>query len=613
VLARAGGAPGPSRAAGPRQVAALLWSASPALAVATAVWMAASALLPAFVVVALGRVVAAVPPVIKSGLASGAGHRLVGALAVAALVYGLSLVLGPVEDAIGTAAKARITGDLQARLMTAVAGPVGVGHLEDPDVVDRVARAEGSLTGYFPGDAPVTWASITATRLSGIVACALVSVYIAWLGPLLLVLWLLARRLVLAPVLRQASDLRRETTNMRRAWYMAGVGSKARDAKEMRVFGLTGFVSDRFRGHYDQAIGVATRGLRDVHVRAALGLLVALAAYITALVAIGLEGRAGHLGLGALATLLPMVVVTMSAGSVSYDDITFAWTVAGLPDIERLEMDLTPAAPAPAAEGSAEGLPSRALRFEGVHFAYPGAPRPVLAGVDLEIPAGTSLALVGQNGAGKSTLVSLLGRQRDATAGRITVDGVDVCDLSAAAWQRQIAIVPQSPVRYPFSAYESVALGAIEHQADRDGVERAAQAAGFLEVVDTLPRGWGTLLARELPGGVDLSGGQWQRLALARALFATYHGARVLVLDEPTAALDIPGEARFYAHFLEITHGLTTVLISHRFATVRQAARIAVLDQGRIAEYGSHQELVAAGGLYARMYALQASRFRGAR
>jgi ATP-binding cassette subfamily B protein len=224
---------------------------------------------------------------------------------------------------------------------------------------------------------------------------------------------------------------------------------------------------------------------------------------------------------------------------------------------------------------------------------------------------GTSTAIVGINGAGKSTLVSLLSRLRDPTSGRITVDGVDIADLEPVGWQRSVAIMPQDPVRYPFTAYDNVALGAVEHAADRAGIDECARRAGFDEVVARLPHGWDTVLTRELPDGVDLSGGQWQRLALARALFATRHGARLLVLDEPTAALDVRSEAQFYQRFLEITSDLTTVVISHRFATVRRADRIAVLDGGRITELGTHDELLDLGGAYAGAYRVQAARFGG--
>jgi ATP-binding cassette, subfamily B, bacterial len=337
-----------------------------------------------------------------------------------------------------------------------------------------------------------------------------------------------------------------------------------------------------------------------------------LAGYGTALGILASEAHDGTIGLRSLATVLPMLAVTMTAGNVSFDDITLTWTLAGLPDVARLEEGLTRSATTLVGTEPVGGRPKTAVRFENVSFRYPAGTTGVLDGLDLELTAGTSTAIVGVNGAGKSTLVSLLSRLRDPTSGRITVDGVDVRELDPAAWQRTVALMPQDPARYPFTAYDNIAFGAIEHRDDRDGVERAAERSGFADVVATLPDGWQSVLSRELPGGVELSGGQWQRLALARALFATQHGARLLVLDEPTAALDIRSEARFYKGFFDITHGLTTVVISHRFGTVRRADVICVLDGGRITERGSHDELLAGGGTYARMYRLQAGRFGAA-
>jgi ATP-binding cassette subfamily B protein len=572
-------------------------------------WVVASAVMPAVVVGALGVVVGLLPGAVRDGLSSGAGHRLVLSLVVAAVIYAFSLVLDPVGRALGTAAKARITGDLQGRLLASVSEPVGVSHLEDADVLDRLARAEGTLTGFFPGDAPVTWVGLLAARVSGVIGCAVVAFYVWWLGVLLLVMWLGVRRFVLRAVVRQATELRGQTVVMRRAWYFIGLGSKARDAKEVRVFGLAGFVADRFREEYRNAIRSGSGGLLDLHRRAGSSFAVVVAGYAVALAVIADDARTHAISIGALAVLLPMLSVTMSAGSISADDITLAWTLAGLPDVDRLESELDRGRGELAGSRDPAGMPRESVRLEAVRFRYPTGTTDVLGGVDLELPAGLSTAIVGVNGAGKSTLVSLLSRLRDPTGGRITVDGVDVRELDAAGWQRAVAIMPQVPARYPVSAYDNVAFGALEHRGDRDGVEESARTSGFLDVVATLPNGWDTVLARELPGGVDLSGGQWQRLALARALFATRHGARLLVLDEPTAALDVRGEARFYSRFLDITRELTTVIISHRFATVRRADVICVLDDGRITERGSHDELVAAGGTYARMYEMQAVRF----
>jgi ATP-binding cassette subfamily B protein len=598
----------PKDKASPRQLWSLLWSASRPISLTVVAWVAANALTPAAVVASLGVVVGEVPGAVKGGILSEAGEGLIVSLIVAALIYGFSLILDPIGTALGTAAKSRITARLQSRLLVAVSGPVGIDHLEDPLVLDKLSRAEGSLTGYFPGDAPVTWAGSLASRIAGVVGCVVISLYIWWLGQLLLVMWLLVRRFMLGGIVKQATEMRGQTATLRRAWYLAGVGIKARDAKEVRVFGLPNFITERFRSSYTETIHAGSENLQGIHRRAAIGFTVVLASYGLALSAIAVDAVTHTIDLRTMAILLPMLTVTMSAGSVSFDDITLTWSLSAIPDLGSLERDLAPRA-------ELGGLvvlsdrPERSVTLEDVRFSYPATAVEVLSGVDLELEVGTSTAIVGVNGAGKSTLISLLSRLHDPSAGRILVDGIDVKSIDPVEWQRTIAVMPQSPARFPVSAYDNIAYGSIEDRDDGAGVEEVARLSGFAEVVETLPDGWNTVLARELPGGVDLSGGQWQRLALARALFATRHGARLLVLDEPTAALDVRSEARFYERFLSITAGITTVVISHRFATVRRADCICVLDGGRITERGSHDELVESGGTYARMYEVQAKQF----
>jgi ATP-binding cassette subfamily B protein len=248
--------------------------------------------------------------------------------------------------------------------------------------------------------------------------------------------------------------------------------------------------------------------------------------------------------------------------------------------------------------------PRSAISFEKVSFSYPGRDRSVLRDLDLEFPAGTSTAIVGLNGAGKTTLVKLLSGLYEPTAGRITVDGTPLSEVDTRSWQRRLAVIFQDYVRYELDAAANIGLGT-----PPEALDDAIRRAGADEVIAKLPDGPATVLSSRYSGGVDLSGGQWQRIALARALYAVQTGASVLVLDEPTAQLDVRAEVAFFDRFLELTRGLTTVIISHRFSTVRRADRIVVLDGGQVSEQGRHDDLMAAGGRYAELFDLQARRF----
>jgi len=249
---------------------------------------------------------------------------------------------------------------------------------------------------------------------------------------------------------------------------------------------------------------------------------------------------------------------------------------------------------------SAAGMPGREIRFRAVSFAYPTSAAPVLTGLDLTIPAGSSLAIVGQNGAGKTTIARLLCRLHDPDGGVIEVDGVDLRALELDAWRSRVAAVFQDFIRFELPLRENVAPGG----APDDAVRAALAQAGASTLADL-----DTVLARGYPGGTELSGGQWQRIALARALCAVRLGAGLVLLDEPTAQLDVRGEAEIFDRILAATRQVTTILISHRFSTVRHADRICVLEHGRVVELGSHEELMAAGGRYRTMFELQASRF----
>jgi ABC-type multidrug transport system fused ATPase/permease subunit len=267
----------------------------------------------------------------------------------------------------------------------------------------------------------------------------------------------------------------------------------------------------------------------------------------------------------------------------------------------RLKAAMGPAGALSPGHLPADGMPAREVRFRDVTFAYPiAAGSPVLDRFDLTIPAGSSLAIVGQNGAGKTTLAKLLCRLYDPQAGAIEIDGVDLRELDIDAWRSRVTAVFQDFIRFELPMRDNVAPGG----AADDVVRRALDAAGAGELASL-----DTILAKGYPGGTDLSGGQWQRVALARALAAVEVGAGIVLLDEPTAQLDVRGEAEIFERILAATRQCTTILISHRFSTVRHADRICVLEQGHVVELGTHAELMALGGRYRTMFDLQAQRF----
>jgi ATP-binding cassette subfamily B protein len=409
----------------------------------------------------------------------------------------------------------------------------------------------------------------------------------------------------------QSTRARQAGPALRRSWYLLGLAWRPPAAKEMRVFGLGEWTAERHREEWLAGMEPTWVELRKLSRGVWLAGGLVLAMYALAAGTLGWAADHHEISLRTLATMLPMLPASLQVGSITLADFSLAQMLASVPDLDALSTGLRararPHDPSLRLLGAA-GLPRRCVRFETVSFAYPGRAEPVLAELELELRFGESLGLVGVNGAGKTTLVTLLAGMREPTHGRITVDDVALDEVNVREWQRQVAVVYQDFARFPFSAAENIGLFA-DGPPDPARLARAAERAGAAEVIEGLPRGFQTILSPQYEGGVGLSGGQWQRIALARALYAVEGGARVLVLDEPTAQLDVRAEAEFYERFLELTSGVTSIVISHRFGSVRRANRIAVLDGGRIAELGSHDELLAAGGRYAEMFSLQAERF----
>ena len=538
------------------------------------------------------------------------GHSVTAPLVVLFAAFVTGRLIDPARELLGETLWRQTDEWLSRRLMRAMSAPRGIAHLESPELRDQLAQTEGLVTGVTPGEAGWWLGPVALLWVQGAASLAIVAVYRWWLALALAAAYALAYRVSRRHWHDVTLVLMGRTPRLRRSYYVRTLALTPEAAKETRVFGLADWLVDRYRQGWLAEMRDIWRTRREGWLASATAAVLAGA---VELAAIALVVRSAHMGSVSVATALVVAQAVLGAGVITrYDDGNWYLSELGnvLVRMERVEAaDSAPGGLRPGGSRPADGLPRAGIRFENVSFSYPGSGERVFDGFDLEIAAGQSLAIVGGNGAGKTTLIKLLTRLYDPDGGTITVDAVDLRELDPDGWHRRVGCVFQDYVRFEASAYDNVAFGNLSRRAHRDRVLDAARLAGANSAVERLPDGWTTVLTREVSGGADLSGGEWQRLALARALFAVRTGAGLLILDEPTASLDVRGEAQVYARFLELTRGVTTIVVSHRFSTVRRADRIVVVEHGRVLEDGSHEELLAAGGRYATMYHLQASKF----
>jgi ATP-binding cassette subfamily B protein len=434
--------------------------------------------------------------------------------------------------------------------------------------------------------------------VAGLASAAVLAAY-AWWAPLVLSgAWLSTHWLLKESAVWRDRNTDQVRSAQRDADYAYRLAVDPPAAKELRMFGLAGWTIDRFldrRTTLHRLQYEATK-LRERSVLSSV--VIVGAANLAVFWSLAAAAQDGRIDLGQTVTFAQAAV---GASLIAFGGLNWALDGASAPvaATARLKPAMGPAGALTPGSVPAGGLPAREIRFRDVTFAYPAAPDvPVLADFDLTIPAGTSLAIVGQNGAGKTTLAKLLCRLYDPQSGAIEIDGVDLRQLDLDSWRERITAVFQDFIRFELPLRDNVA------GAPDDAVLAALTRAGAGELAAL-----DTPLAKGYPGGTDLSGGQWQRVALARALCAVELGAGVVLLDEPTAQLDVRGEAEIFERVLAATRHCTTILISHRFSTVRQADRICVLEHGRVVELGTHEELMAARGRYCTMFELQAERF----
>jgi ATP-binding cassette, subfamily B, bacterial len=529
------------------------------------------------------------------------GSGVAAALSVVGVVFIVMNGLGPLHEALSADLGQRTGTWLHDRLLEACIRPAGLAHLEQPDLADQLERVRTFDLGVEGPSLQAATPRIGSgfAELGGGAAQALIlASYAWWAGLLLAAAWLSTHFL-----LRDTAGWRVWYSDPvvkagRRAQYFYRLAVDSPASKEVRVFGLARWAVDLVAGGRRQVIDIILEAqrLREGPVR--WGLLVVAVANAVVFWRLAADAGSGHLQLTGLVIYAQAAI---GASALAFGD--FDWWFRGVTEPIPQLLDLAPrmaaAGAMPAGANSADGHPSKEIRLEKVSFGY-GMARPVLDGLDLVIPAGASLAIVGPNGAGKTTLAKLLCRLYDPTAGAILVDGTDLRDFELDSWRSRLAAVFQDFIRYELPLRDNVAPGG----APEVEVRQALAGAGATALAEP-----DTVLTRSYEGGIELSGGQWQRVALARALCSVQLGAGLIILDEPTAQLDVRGEAEIFERILEATRGRTTVLISHRFSTVRHADRICVLEGGRVVEMGSHDELMRKRGRYHRMFELQASRF----
>jgi len=544
---------------------------------------------------------------IATGALVGAAQNrdsMIAPLAIVGASFVLLQILTPVHQAISANLGDRTAAWLYDRLTEACVRPPGMGHLEDPALTSDLTVARDfdlGMTGPPLSFSMDFIAGGLVEMIGGLAAASLLFAY-AWWAPLVLAgAWLSTQWLLRESGVWWDRNTPEVRAAQRDAEYTYRLAVDPGPAKELRLFGLVGWTIARFVQRRTQLHALQYEATRLRERPMIWSLAIVLAANVLVFWSLASAASAGRIS---LAEVVVFAQAAVGTSLVAFGGFSWALDGAAAPAgaVLRLEAAMASAGALPSGRRAADGMPARDVRFRDVTFAYPGG-APVLEHFDLTIPAGSSMAIVGQNGAGKTTIAKLLCRLYDPQSGAIEVDDVDLREIDLASWRAHLTAVFQDFIRLELPLRDNVAPSGAPDDIVRAALESAG--ASGLATLDTI-------LARGYAGGTDLSGGQWQRVALARALCAVQRGACVVLLDEPTAQLDVRGEAEIFDRVLAATRHCTTILISHRFSTVRHADRICVLEQGRVVELGTHDELMARDGRYKTMFDLQAQRFNAA-
>ncbi len=585
------------------RAAAFVWKSSRGLTIANLFLTLIQGLLPLIPLYLMKVLIDSVEEVISGGEPSSFGHigLLIGIMGGVALLSALvKSIAGIVEQT-----QARVVTDYMQDILHRKSIEVDLGYYEDSKFYDTMHRAQG--------EAPYRPTSIVngfiRTVQSSISLLAMVALLLSfhWIVAVILIAAALPGVLVKLKFSKVSWKWQRTRTETeRKAWYKHWLLTSAGHAKELRLFGL----GEHFRVMYMNLRAILRREILGIAKRRATADL-ATGAVATLLI----YGSLAFIAKQAFAGLITIGGMVMYFGAFQrglgylkgllgslaglYESNLFLSNLFDFLDIEPSIID--PSEPEIFPPSIVDGIV-----FNHVNFNYTSSDKKVLDDVSLRINPGEMLALVGENGSGKTTFVKLLCRLYDPVSGSVSIDGTSIKDFRVEDHRSNIGVIFQDYARYHLTAAENIRLGDIKHSPDDSVIRLAAEAAGADAMIENLPDAYDTVLGRSFKGGMQLSIGEWQKIALARAFI---RDAPIVVLDEPTSALDAKAEHALFVKFRELVQGKTSLIISHRFSTVRMADRIAVMDKGRIIEHGTHEELMEINGKYREMYKIQASAY----
>jgi ATP-binding cassette subfamily B protein len=580
----------------------MVWQTSVPLSLASVLFRCLSSFIPLAMLYISKLIIDLVVKALRGGHID---RSLIWKLLLAELILAVaSDTLGRFVSLVDSLLGDRFTNHVSIRIMEH-ATSLDLTSFEDPVFYDKMERARRQTTARLGMLA--TLAGMAQQLLTLLSLLSAVVIFSPWLLVLLIA--------ALFPVflgetrfaLLNYSVLFRYTPERRELDYLRWLGASNESAKEVKIFGLGKYLADRSRALFERFYAENRHLAVHRAIHGTLLNLIPTGAYYGAYAYIILKALAGALTVGDL---------TLVVGAFSRSRSIMETLVSNLVGVSEQALfikdlfDFLETRPAIVSRPGAIPAP-RPIRigfeWQNVSFAYPGSDREVLSNVSFRFHPGERIALVGENGAGKTTLVKLLARLYDPTSGRILLDGVDLREYDVDSLRQEIGVIFQDYMRYDMLAAENIGFGRVSEMANEERIRISAGKSLAAGVISRLPLQYRQMLGRRFEGGVDLSTGQWQKIALARAYM---RDAQILILDEPTASLDARAEYEVYQRFVDLTAGKMAVLISHRFSTVRMADRILVLEHGRVVEEGSHRQLVALGGKYAELFELQAAGYR---